>query len=79
MLGLSVFQPLYCSETFRKCLRCSWNPIQVSILLSVINQMGRNVTSAFYFYVATEYPAVARGNQRLRGTLLEKHFKWNCW
>jgi len=28
--------------------------IQVSILLSVISQMGRNVTASFYFYVSAE-------------------------
>jgi len=28
------FQPFYCSITFRKCLRCSWNPMQCSKCLS---------------------------------------------
>jgi len=34
--------------------------IQVSILLSVINQMGRNVASIFYFYISAEPLAATR-------------------
>ena len=26
---VSVFQPFCCSGTFSKCLRCSWNPVQL--------------------------------------------------
>ena len=26
---VSVCQPFYCSGTFSKCLRCSWNPVQL--------------------------------------------------
>jgi len=45
----SVFQPLRCSGTFRKCwLMEPYAMIQVSILLSVTSQMGRNVASMFY-------------------------------
>jgi len=31
---VSVFQPLCCSGTFLKCLRCSWNPMYLSNFLS---------------------------------------------
>jgi len=39
------------------------NLIQVSILLFVINQLGRNVASMFYFYVLAE--------SRLKNTVLD--------
>jgi len=42
--------------------------IQVSILLSVIYQMGKNVTSMFDFYVSLEPLAASRG------TPVEKHW-----
>jgi len=33
-LETSLFQPFCCSGTFRRCLRCSWNPMQWSKCLS---------------------------------------------
>jgi len=42
--------------------------IQVSILLSVIYQMAKNVTSMFDFYVSLETLATTRGNP------VEKHW-----
>jgi len=42
--------------------------IQVSILLSVMYQMGKNVTSMFDFYVSLEHLAATRRNP------VEKHW-----
>jgi len=32
----SVFEPFCCREALRKCLRCSWNPMQWSKCLSYV-------------------------------------------
>jgi len=45
--------------------------IQVSVLLPVMKQMGRNVASLFYFYVSAEPLAATPGTLRFRGTPVE--------
>ena len=52
--------------------------IQASILLSVINQMDRNVASMFYFYALAESLAATRGTLRFRGTTVEKRCDRQC-
>jgi len=47
--------------------------IYVSILLFVINQMGRNVASVLRCYVSAEHLADTRGTLRFRGTPVENH------
>jgi len=32
----SVFQRFYSSGTFRKCLHCSWNPMQPSVYIATM-------------------------------------------
>ena len=48
--------------------------IQVSIPLSVMNQMGRNFASMLYFCVSAEPLEATRGTLRFRGTPVEKHW-----
>jgi len=45
--------------------------IQVSILLSVVYQIGKNVTSMFDFYVSAETLATTCGPLRFRGPRLK--------
>jgi len=51
--------------------------IEVSVLLSVLNQMGRNVASIFCHEIIKNLPAkplaATRGTLRFRATPVEKH------
>jgi len=47
--------------------------IQLPILLFIINQIGRNVASIFYFYVSAEPLPATRDTLRFRGNPVEKH------
>ena len=50
--------------------------IEVSILLSVINQMGRNVASIFCHEIIKKFPAEPL--VAARGALVEKHCTAQC-
>jgi len=66
---ISVFQPFCCSGTFRKCLRCSWNPMQWSKCLYCYKQ---NCSCEFF---PRQIRSVSAGPlAATRGIPIEKHW-----
>jgi len=77
----SVFQPFCCSETFRKCLRCSWNPMQWSKCLYCYNrielwsQISSQAISVCFGGTPGNHSHKPMG---FRGTQVETHWIAGC-